>query len=264
MKIFKVSAGHYWSDGGALLGVLPYAIWKDRVEADERRRKKMELNLLLIVSEGRKILIDTGLGNRISEKQRDIYRPSEFALPASLGHLGYRDADITDVILTHLHFDHAGGIVTGFHQHEALTFPKAKYWIQREEWEMAKHPDSLNRAAYLFEEQLSLLEREGDIRLLEGDHEIAPGVKAIKCGGHTVGTQYVEIMADDGFYIYAGDIIATFFHTRPAITSAYDVCRADTVKAKERIYKSLKEHNGTLLINHDPKRWNIHISELKV
>ncbi len=264
MKIFKVSAGHYWSDGGALLGVLPYAIWKDKVPSDERRRKKMELNLLLIVCEGRRILIDTGLGNRISEKQRDIYQPSEFALPVSLAALGFRDTDITDVILTHLHFDHAGGIVTAFHQHEALTFPKAKYWIQHAEWEIAKNPDNLNRAAYLYEEQLSLLEREGKIELIDGEVEIAPGVSAVKCGGHTQGTQYVQIHADDGFYIYAGDIIATMFHTRLAITSAYDVCRADTVKAKEEIYRRLKAHNGTLLINHDPKYWDLHISQLKV
>lgn len=264
MKLFKVSAGHYWSDGGALLGVLPYAIWKDKVPTDERRRQKMELNLLFIVQEGRRILIDTGLGNRLSDKQRDIYRPSDFMLPLSLGRLGYRDKEITDVIITHLHFDHAGGIVTDFAGREVLTFPNATYWIQKEEWEIAKNPDGLNKAAYAFEQQLALLEATGKIRLIEGEVEIAPGVSCVKCGGHTVGSQYVQIHSEDAFYIYAGDIIATQFHSSPAITSAYDVCRKDTFKAKQDIYSRLKAHNGTLYLNHDIKRWDIHISELRV
>src|SRR5690606_20121175 len=115
---------------------------------------KMDLNLLLIVSENRRILVDTGLGNRLSDKQRDIYQPSDFALPQALGELGFRDIDITDVIMTHLHFDHAGGIVTSFGEHEDLTFPKARYWIQKDEWEIAKNPDGLNQAAYSFDHQL--------------------------------------------------------------------------------------------------------------
>lgn len=264
MKLFPVSAGHYWSDGGALNGVLPYAIWKDKIKTDELRRQKMELNLLLIVIDERRILIDTGLGNRLSDKQKEIYRPSDFALPASLGELGYRDIDITDVIMTHLHFDHAGGIVTNFGDHDALTFPKARYWIQRAEWEMAKNPDGLNKAAYAFEQQLSLLEAQGKLQLIEDELEIAPGIKCVKCGGHTVGSQYVEIESDAGFYIYAGDIIATKFHASLAITSAYDVCRKDTFKAKQEIYSRLKAKSGTLLLNHDTRFWEIAISELRV
>ena len=264
MKLFKVSAGHYWSDGGALMGVLPYAIWKDKIQTDDRRRQKMELNLLLIVSEDRKILVDTGLGNRLSERQRDIYQPSDFALPASLGELGYRDTDITDVIMTHLHFDHAGGIVTDFGDHEALTFPRATYWIQKDEWEIAKNPDGLNAAAYAFEHQLSLLEVQGRIKLIEGEVEIAPSVTCVKCGGHTVGSQFVQIDAEHGFFIYAGDIIATKFHTSLAITSAYDVCRADTFKAKKDIYSRLKAKKGFLLLDHDTRIWEIPITDLKV
>jgi len=264
MKIFKVSAGHYWSDGGALMGVLPYAIWKDKIKTDERRRQRMDLNLLLIICEGRRILIDTGLGNRLSEKQKDIYQPGAFELPVSLAELGFRDVDITDVVMTHLHFDHAGGIITGFSDHEALTFPNATYWIQKSEWAIAKTPDGLNKAAYAFDHQLGLLEREGKIKLIEGEQEIAPGITCVHCGGHTVGSQYVQVSSDDGFYIYAGDIIATKFHTSLAITSAYDVCRADTFKAKKDIYARLKAHNGYLLLDHDTRNWEIPIADLRV
>ncbi len=264
MKLFKVFAGEYWTDGGAMMGVLPWAIWGRSVPTDERRRKRLSLNLLLIVGEGRFILVDTGLGNRLTEKQIEIYRPSEFQLPASLAELGYRDTDITDVVMTHLHFDHAGGIVTNFGNADRLTFPNAIYWIQQQEWEVAKNPDGLNRAAYNFEQQLAMLEAEGRIELIEGEQEIAPGVLLKKMGGHTLGSQIVEISTPEGYYIYPGDIISTRFHTAPAITSAYDVCRKDTFKAKQYIYAKLKEKQGFLLLDHDNDSWEVPIGELRV
>jgi len=264
VKLFKIYAGHYWSDGGALMGVLPYAIWKDKIGVDERRRQKMDLNLLLIVSEERRIMVDTGLGNRLSDKQREIYRPSDFNLPLALGELGYRDIDITDVIMTHLHFDHAGGIVTSFGDRDALTFPQATYWIQKSEWEIAKAPDGLNQAAYAFSHQLSLLEEQGKVTLIEGEVQIAQGVSCVHCGGHTIGSQFVQVDADNGLHIYAGDIIPTKFHTSPAITSAYDVSRADTFKAKMDIYGRLKAANGYLFLDHDTREWEIPISLLRV
>jgi glyoxylase-like metal-dependent hydrolase (beta-lactamase superfamily II) len=246
------------------MGVLPYAIWNSKFETDEKRRKKMDLNLLLIVTAKRRILVDTGLGNRLSKKQKEIYQPSEFALPAALGELGFRDVDITDVIMTHLHFDHAGGIVTAFLDKDILTFPNAKYWIQKDEWDIAKKPDSTNLAAYAFEHQLALLEATGDVELIQGEQEIAPGVRCIKTGGHTIGHQAVSVETDDGYYIYAGDIVATKFHSSLAITSAYDVCRADTVESKKMLYSRLRERDGTLLLNHDPKIWEIPFSDLKL
>lgn len=263
-KIFKVHAGHYWSDGGAFMGVLPYAIWSKKIQVDEKRRKRLELDLALIVSKDRCILIDTGTGNRLSDKQIEIYRPSDFALPVALAELGYRDRDITDVIMTHLHFDHAGGIVTNMGAQDVLTFPRARYWIQKDEWEMAKAPDSTNRAAYEFEHQLSLLASHGKVELIDGEVEIAAGIRCVKTGGHTVGSQFVQIDSPEGFYIYAGDTIPTMFHTSLAVTSAYDVCRSDTVAAKKLIYDRLKEKNGILLMNHDTSFWDIPISELKI
>ncbi len=262
--LHRVDAGNYWTDGGAMLGVLPRALWDKKVTTDERHRKQLNLNLLLIKTGDRVILVDTGLGNRLTDKQRDIYRPSSFLLPASLGKLGVRDADITDVVLTHLHFDHAGGIVTGFGDRDMLTFPKAKHWIQSQEWEIAKNPDGLNRASYLFEQQLALLEARGKHELIDGDVEIAPGVKLVKDGGHSVGSQIVEIDAPSGFYIYAADIVPTLFHVSPAVTSAYDICREDTFKAKQYIFARLKEKNGILLLNHDLQRWELTAAELKL
>lgn len=264
MKLFKVLAGHYWSDGGAFMGVLPWAIWGKDISTDERRRQKMDLNLLLIITENRRILVDTGLGNRLTDRQKDIYRPSDFQLPISLAELGLRDIDITDVIMTHLHFDHAGGIVTSFGSTDALTFPQAKYWIQAKEWQIAREPDGLNAAAYSFDWQLSLLEKEGTIELIEGEHEICPGIRAKLVGGHSVGSQIVEIEDETNYWVYPGDIIPTRFHCSPAITSAYDVNRKETFEAKRYIYEKLKARNGFLLLDHDTKHWEIPISDLKI
>ncbi|MBW6514451.1 MAG: MBL fold metallo-hydrolase [Candidatus Syntrophosphaera sp.] len=264
ISLHRVNAGSYWTDGGAMLGVLPRAIWGKSVTTDDRHRKELALNLLLIKAGERLILVDTGLGNRLSDKQRDIYQPSSFLLPSSLAELGVKDVDITDVILTHLHFDHAGGIVTGFGNMDLLTFSRARHWIQASEWETAKAPDGLNAAAYAFEQQLALLEKRGKLELVDGDHELIPGVKLVKTGGHTCGSQIVEIECPAGFYIYAADIIPTLWHTRPAVTSAYDVCREDTFRAKQLIYSRLKEKDGTLLLNHDLGRWELPMSELRI
>ncbi|HRY83706.1 MAG TPA: MBL fold metallo-hydrolase [Candidatus Cloacimonadota bacterium] len=262
--IHKILAGHYWSDGGAFMGVLPWAIWGKTISTDERRRQQLDLNLLLIMAEERVILIDTGLGNRLSDKQKEIYQPGEFLLPYALSELGLKDVDITDVIMTHLHFDHAGGIVTGFGDQDRLTFPKAKYWIQRSEWEMAKAPDGLNQAAYSFEHQLSLLDSEGEVELLDGDREIYPGIFLKLVGGHTIGSQIVCIDADDGFCIYPGDIIATKFHASPSVTGAYDVNRKQTFEAKQYIFDSLRRMNGYLVLNHDTKHWKLGTEELRI
>lgn len=259
----RIDGGNYWTDGGAIFGVLPRAIWGKTVQTDKLHRRMLALNLLLIRSSKQLILVDTGLGNRLSEKQREIYNPSPFILPVSLAALGVRDIDVTDVVLSHLHFDHCGGVITDFGNTERLTFPRAKYWIQKFEWEIAKNPDDLNRASYDFEHQLYLLEESKQYELIDGTLNIADGVTLIKIGGHSLGSQIVEIDTPYGFYIYPADIIPTFFHISLAVTSAYDLSRTDTYKAKSYIYSRLKEKKGTLLLNHDPKRWEVNFSEIK-
>lgn len=262
MKLSQVSAGHYWTDAGAFMGVLPYQIWHERVSTDERQRLRMELSLLLIQLEGRNILVDTGIGNRLAKRRKEIYNPSEFELLANLAALGLMPNDITDVVLTHLHFDHAGGVVSSHNDKDVLTFPNAVYHIQSQEWDMAKYPDKLNKAAYQFEHQLSLLESDGEVNLIAGTAEVAPNVFVHLVGGHSVGSQIVEILVDSVPYIYAGDIIPTFFHLPLAITSSYDVSRSDTFNAKQMVYDKLTKGNGFLLLDHDTTKWQMSIAEI--
>jgi glyoxylase-like metal-dependent hydrolase (beta-lactamase superfamily II) len=262
MKLSQVSAGHYWTDAGAFMGVLPYQIWHERVSTDERQRLRMELSLLLIQTESRNILVDTGIGNRLAKRRKEIYNPTEFELVPNLQALGLQASDITDVILTHLHFDHAGGVVSLIDDKDALTFPNAVYHIQSREWNMAKDPDKLNRAAYQFEHQLALLESDGQINLIEGTKEIAPNVFVHLVGGHSVGSQIIEILQDGVPYIYAGDIIPTHFHLPLAITSSYDVSRNETFLAKQMIYDKLIQGNGFLLLDHDTTQWQLSKDEI--
>jgi len=182
-----------------------------------------------------------------------------------LSKMGYPRTSITDVIMTHLHHDHAGGIVSlDSEGKEYLTFPNAVYHIQLAEWKIAREPDILNFAAYDFNRNLKLLEEKGRVNLIEGDYTLCDGVDLKLVGGHTDGMQIVIINKDNQKYIYAGDIIATKFHTSMAVTSAYDVCRSDTVKAKHLIYDRLKANNGFLLLDHDTQFWQIPSSEIKV
>jgi glyoxylase-like metal-dependent hydrolase (beta-lactamase superfamily II) len=262
MQLHLILAGEYWTDAGAFMGVLPYSIWHKKVETDERRRLKMHLNLLLIQTPNRNILVDTGLGNRLTDRQKDIYSPSDFLLIHSLHQIGLKPEDITDIIMTHLHFDHAGGVISQIEGNDVLTFPQAVYHIQKAEWEMAKHPDGLNRAAYQFDHQLSLLETKGNIQLTTATTEICSGVYSHWVGGHTIGMQMVEAVIEGKSYIYAGDIIPTRFHQPLAITSAYDVSREQSYAAKLKIYEKLRDTNGFLLFDHDTTQWQIPYNEI--
>lgn len=251
LNIKVVNAGHFYSDAGASLGNLPRAIWGRFLSVDEKHRHRLNLNLLLIEVGNRVILIDTGVGNKMNEKELKIFSPAVPSFESALAEHGHNPASITDVIMTHLHHDHAGGIVSLNSRGEAyLTFPQATYHIQRTEWEMAKYPDELNRAAYDYERNLSLLEEKGKLNLLEGDYSLCEGVSLKLVGGHSEGMQIVVINSEANKYIYAGDIIPSSIYLRIPITSAYEVCRKDTVKAKLWILDKINSEGYKLIYDH--------------
>ncbi len=235
------------------MGVMPRALWEKTIEIDRLHRQRIRINLLLIKHNERLILIDSGIGNKLPDKLKKIYNYSDFILPESLESEGYIPEDITDVILTHLHFDHAGGLISIDNEEKRLTFPNAVHWIQKDEWNIAKNPDALNKAAYNYERDLSLLEDEGTINLVNGDLELYKGIEVKKVGGHTEGFQIIEIETATHRAIYAGDIIPTQHHIDLPVISAYDISRKDSYKAKEYILNS----NSTVYFSHDPEIWFI-------
>ncbi|MDO9577267.1 MAG: MBL fold metallo-hydrolase [Candidatus Cloacimonadales bacterium] len=251
-----ISAGTWKGDGGAIMGVMPKALWQKLLKADEKNRVLLGFNLLLIQTDGKNILIDTGLGNRISEKVRKIYEPSEFELLKNLQKLGIERTDINYVILTHLHFDHVGGVVSDFDGKLELTFPNAVHIFQKKEWETAKDPDELNRGSYNFQDDLQLLEESGKYQIIEGDFELVSGVTLELTGGHSEGMQIVRLKSEGELAYYAGDIIPMEVQRHLAVNSAFDINRKDSFLAKKRILAELKERNGLLFFAHDvEKEW---------
>ncbi len=251
LNIKIIKAGHFYSDAGASLGNLPRAIWGRFLAVDDKHRMRLDLNLLLIELENRLILVDTGLGNKLSPKELKIFSPKMKSFEQVLAEHGYRPESITDVIMTHLHHDHAGGIVSLDANHEEyLTFPNARYHIQLKEWQVAKNPDILNKAAYDFNRNLKQLEISGKVNLINGNLELFPGINLELVGGHTEGMQIIVINRDEQKYIYAGDIIPSETYLKPAITSAYDVCRKDTVAAKMTIIKRIEDQGYKLIFDH--------------
>lgn len=250
--IRTINAGFYKTDGGAAFGVYPRALWEREVPADPKHRIRMAQNLLLIDSDGKRILVDTGLGNRIGDRVRKVYDPEEYSLFTELEKLGLTRHDIDIVVFTHLHFDHVGGLISDFGSGDELTFPNALHIAQKAEWDMAYQPDELNRAAYDFPGQIALLAGKGRFLLVEGDHHLTPEVTLVRLNGHSEGFQAVRI--DDGELAwYGGDLFPTRHHMRPPVNFAYDVSRRDTVAAKLRILSELASRRGRLYFSHDPE-----------
>lgn len=251
LNIQIIDAGYFYSDAGASLGNLPRAIWGRFLSVDERHRMRLNLNLLLIKTSEKLILVDTGVGNKMNEKELKIFSPSVPSFDEALKEKGFTPNSITDVIMTHLHHDHAGGIVSlDYAGNEFLTFPNATYHIQQSEWEIAKHPDVLNQAAYDYERNLSLLEKAGKLNLIDADYAVCEGVTLKLVGGHSEGMQIIIINSENNKYIYAGDIIPSSIYLKLPITSAYDVCRKDTVKAKQWIINKLETEGYSLIYDH--------------
>ena len=288
IELFVISAGHYFADAGAAMGVLPYKLWSDNIVLDQYRRVKLDLNCLLIkiqcapessskkndFSDKINILVDCGIGNCNSEKLNKIYQPSNSTLINELASVGMSPDQINMVVLTHLHFDHAGGIleknihdiptvdfnnkrdVVNPNSSNKLLFKNAKYLIQKDEWETALNPDSLNMAAYTIIEQYNLLNKSDQIRLIEGEIELYKEIFVEKVDGHSPGMQVLKIN-DLGEFIYFGsDAFPLQFHLTPSVTSAYDISRKELHKNKEKILKELKSHGGKLIFSHEiEKKW---------
>jgi len=254
VKCFPVSAGSWWGDCGAAMGVLPKTIWQKMVEVDDKNRLQFALNLLLLQVDDQNILIDTGIGNKISEKLKKIYNPSEFELLDNLQKIGLSRFDINFVILTHLHFDHAGGIVSIFDDKKELTFPNAVHIFQEKEWEMARNPDELNKPGYNFKDNLQLLEESGNYQLIDGNLQLHPEIYLELVAGHSEGSQIIRIESDGQLAYYAGDIVCFESHLHPGISTSYDICRKDTSKTKKKILAELRERKGILFLNHDVKK----------
>ena len=261
VNLHIVSDGRAWMDGGGHFGLVPKVLWEKVVRADELNRIPMALNCLLVVSEGKRILVDTGFGDKLSPKEREIYSiAGENRLVGDLRRLGFAPEDIEIVINTHLHSDHCGGNtilrfgkVSDRRREVVPTFPRAEYWIQRLEWADACYPNERTRATYLAENFVPL-EKRGQLRLLYGDTRATSEVRCVVTRGHTRAHQSVIIESGGETAIYLGDLAPRAVNVeRLAWVAAFDVEPLETIETKRRIRDWALEKNALLIFEHDSR-----------
>lgn len=239
-----------------MFGVVPKPLWSQTFHADERNRIGLDTNCLLIRSGGKNILVDTGYGGKAPDKVRQLHalEPGE-PLLHNLASEGVAPQEIDFVILTHLHFDHAGGGTRFAADGSAVpTFPKAKYIVQRAEWEDAT-ADRPELAGAYFRKDFEPLEAAGQLEIVEGNVEIAPGVSAFLVGGHTRGMQLVVLQQGEREAVFLADLAPTAAHLRPFWTMAYDQNLLDVRRSKPAVLGRMCEHDAVALFEHDPVVW---------
>lgn len=252
-----VDTGSFGLDGGAMFGVVPKALWtRAYTDPDDRNRIPMVSRCLLLRSDERTILVDTGNSPQTPAKQQDIYG-MEFttaSLERSLEALGVGVGDVTDVILTHLHFDHAGGAVTqGEHGALAPRFPNAWYHVQREQWEWALAPSEKDRASFVAD-QFVPLQEHGRLTLLEGPGELFPMIHVDPLFGHTFGMQSVRISDGTTTLFYPADLMPTGAHAPVPYVMAYDCQPLVSIAEKKRILPQIIDEEWIVVFEHDALR----------
>jgi glyoxylase-like metal-dependent hydrolase (beta-lactamase superfamily II) len=253
-EINTVSDGDLWMDGGAMFGVVPRPLWERLMAPDERHRVRLATNCLLARLGTSVVLIEAGIGRRFSKKRREIYGlTDEVTLETSLRAAGVEPDAVTDVVLTHLHFDHCGGATRRSRDGDVVpTFPNARHWIQRTEWDEATHPTPATDTSYDLD-LLAPLEAAGLVELLDGDAEIVPGVRAEVIAGHTRSHQVVRIESDGQVLVFVGDLIPTSHHIRTHYNAAYDLNAEANMLNKRAFLDRACEHGWRLHFYHDPQ-----------
>jgi glyoxylase-like metal-dependent hydrolase (beta-lactamase superfamily II) len=254
VELTAVSDGVFWLDGGAHFGIVPRVLWEPLIAPDDKHRVPMGLNCLLIQSEGKYILVDTGLGSKLSPRRMDMLGLQRHkGLVGQLEKLGVSAEAVDIVINTHLHADHCGGNTTfNAHGQPVPTFPQAQYWIQRLEWADSRYPNERTRATYL-PENLLPLEEHGQLRLLAGDTPVTEEVRCIVTRGHTRAHQSVIIKSQGQTAIYLGDLAPWKENIeRLAWTPAGDVEPLENIETKRAMQQSILEEKALLIFEHDP------------
>ena len=259
-QIDTVEAGRLGLDGGAMFGVVPKPLWAGRIAPDDRNRIPLAMRCLLLRGHGRTILVDTGLGHKADAKFEEIYAVDHghSTLAGSLAALGVAPADVTDVVLTHLHFDHAGGATERAPDGTLrLAFPAARFHVQRAHWAWA-HESVRERASFLAE-NLDPLKASGRLVLEDGEASPFPGVSYVVVDGHTRAQQLVLVEggADTGGaaapLLFAADLVPTAAHVPLLWVMAYDVEPLQTLREKERVLTRAAEEGWTVVFEHDPE-----------
>jgi glyoxylase-like metal-dependent hydrolase (beta-lactamase superfamily II) len=252
-RLTMLNGGNFRLDGGAMHGVVPKTLWSKLVSCDPLNRCEYTTHCLLVEVAGRRILVETGNGDKFPQKLKDIYGiDHDRSIGDALREVGLAPDDVDTVVMTHMHFDHSGG-TTRRAASGALepVFRRARHVVQAREWQDATHPHERNRASYL-SENVFPLEEAGLLQVVDGETEIAPGVRVLPTPGHTAGHQSVLIGAADGpKALFLGDVVPTAVHTRLPWVMGYDLEPARTVETKRALFERALAEDWLLLWGHD-------------
>ncbi len=240
-------------DGGAMFGVVPRTLWERKMAADERHRVQLAMRPALVEGEWGRLLIDCGAGDKWSERERDIYAfDRRRSLVHALADAGLSEDDIPLVVPTHLHFDHAGGATVQTADGIRPRFPRARFRIRRAEWHDATHAHERNRASYL-RDDFEPLVAAGAVDFFDDDHEVMPGVRVVRTGGHTGQHQVVFIESNGQTALFAADLIPTTAHIQNPWIMSYDLFPVDTLEVKRRLIQEAIDGEHVVIFEHDPQ-----------
>ena len=239
-------------DGGAMFGVVPKTLWNKLSPADEANRILLSCNLLLIETPDRRVLVETGMGDRWPQREAERYELKPLVNhDAVLAALGLTNEDVDCVVISHLHFDHAGGAVRLVEGRLLPTFPQAKYYVQRGEWELAHKANARAKGSYRYAD-FDPLQEHGVLELIDGDAEIVPGVWAKITGGHTSHHQVITFESQGQKGVYFADILPTRSHVNPPWVMGYDHFPLDSCDVKSRWLADAARENWLVVFDHEP------------
>lgn len=253
MKLYPIETGNLKLDGGAMFGVVPKSLWNSIYPADENNLCNWSMRCLLAITDEKVILIDNGIGNKQSQKfLNHYYLNGDETMEKSLAVLGYSTDDVTDVIITHLHFDHCGGSIKYNEDKTALipTFKNATYHTSRQQWEWGTNPNRREKASFLEENILPILE-SGKLNLFDSNHELFPGLVVKLFNGHTEGQVIPHISYKDKTVVFMADLLPSIAHIPLPYIMSYDTRPLITLEEKENFLNEAAENNYILFLEHD-------------
>jgi len=246
--------GRFRLDGGAMFGVVPRVIWEREAPPDASNRIELALRCLLLRDGERTVLVDCGVGDKDGPAFRAMFAVADEGATVAerLAECGLRPEEVTDLVLTHLHFDHAGGAVRRDAAGRAVpAFPNAAIHLQRRQWEWAQAPSLRDRASYLAENLEPLAKAR--LVLRDGEEEILPGLRVRPVHGHTPGMQLVEVDGgEDPGLVYCADLVPTTAHLPLAWVMGYDLFPLQAVEEKQELYRRHGSGSAWLVFEHDP------------